>query len=355
MRAAVFYGDHDVRIESRPVPARSAGEALIRVMRSGMCGTDATEWRAGPLSFPIDRPHPISGHLGPMTLGHEFVGEVLEADPAGHFAVGDLVASGAGIWCGKCVRCREGRPNLCALYYTLGISADGGMAEFVSCPERALVRVPEGLSINHAGLAQPLAVGLHAARRSGVVGGGRVVLIGAGAIGSFVLAGLLSLAAVDVTAVDFPGTRLERAMRIGATRTVAAGAEAPGNVRDLLGGGADVVIEASGAPGQLDVAVSMVRPGGTILQVGLPSAQQGVDIHSVVMHEITVRTTLAHICEQDLEPALRILANTNLGAEMLDSVRPLSDLAEQLELLARGGLEGKVLFDPALDATTLPG
>jgi (R,R)-butanediol dehydrogenase/meso-butanediol dehydrogenase/diacetyl reductase len=347
MRAAVYHADHDVRLEEVPVPVRAPGEALLEVLRSGMCGTDATEWKAGPLTFPVQHRHPVTGQAGPMIPGHEFVGKVLEVDESSRFSVGDIVASGAGVSCGVCDRCVEGRTNLCDRYYTLGLNTDGGMAEFVSCPESTLVLVPEGLPVDLAGLAQPLAVGLHAARRSGVRDGDRVVLIGAGAIGSFVLAGLNSLVSADVTVIDFPGARLERARRLGATRVVEAGADAAARVAEAIGPfGADVVIEASGAPGQLNNALSMVRKGGTILQVGLPSTEQSVDIHSLVMREITVQTTLAHVCGTDLGPALGILATTNLGTELLDSVRPLDDLAEQLERLATGRLEGKVLFDP---------
>ncbi|WP_394770998.1 zinc-binding dehydrogenase [Lacisediminihabitans sp.] len=349
MKAARYYGAHDVRIEQVPDPERRPGEALLRVLRSGMCGTDATEWKAGPHTFPVPGPHPRTGHSGPMIPGHEFIGEVLEADAGGRFSVGEIVASGAGIWCGECVRCREGRTNLCFEYYTLGLNTDGGMAEFVSCPERALVPVPEGLSLDLAGLSQPLAVGLHAARRSGVRDGESVVLIGAGAIGSFVLAGMKSLADIDLTVVDFAGPRLDRALRLGASRIVPVDDNTRAAVLAAVGErGADRVVEASGAPGQLNNAISLVRNGGTILQVGLPSSEQSVDIHSLVMREITVRTTLAHVCGEDLNPALNILLTTDLGAELLDSVLPLERLAEQLERLATGALEGKVLFDPSL-------
>ncbi|MEA9984145.1 MULTISPECIES: zinc-dependent alcohol dehydrogenase [Subtercola] len=353
MKAAIYYGDHDVRVADVPTPVRGEGEALIKVLRSGMCGTDATEWKAGPIIFPIGHEHPVSHHSGPMILGHEFVGEIVEAGPDSRFAVGDLVASGAGISCGHCARCLEGRTNLCLKYYTLGLNIDGGMAEYVSCPERALVEIPAGLSLDRAGLAQPLAVGLHAARRSGATDGDTVVIIGAGAIGSFVLAGVTALAEVDVSVIDFPGTRLERALRLGATRVIPAGPDARAAVLGAVGPrGADVVIEASGAPGQLNNAISLVRNGGTILQVGLPSAQQPVDIHALVMREITVRTTLAHVCGDDLGPALDVLATTNIGTELLEGVLPLDDLAAQLERLATGKLEGKVLFDPGASTQT---
>ncbi len=348
MRAAVYHGDHDVRIEDVPQPQPRDGEVLLKVLRSGMCGTDATEWKAGPKTFPVDRVHPVTGATGPMVLGHEFIGEVVTPAAAGRFDAGALVASGAGVWCGECDRCTEGRTNLCRRYYTHGLNAPGGLAEYVAVPERTLVALPDGLSLDAAGLAQPLAVGLHAARRSGARDGDRVVLIGAGAIGTFVLTGLMHLVGVDVTVVDFPGQRLERALRLGAARTVEVGDAVRDRVLEAAPGGADVVIEASGAPGQLNAAIGMVRDGGTVLQVGLPATQQEVDVHAVVMREITVRTTLAHVCGDDLAPALQILATTPLADELLDSVRPLGDLAEQLERLATARLEGKVLFDPTI-------
>lgn len=337
MAAAVYHGRGDVRIEQRAVPAPGDGEVLVRVLRTGMCGTDATEWRAGPILFPST----------PHILGHEFVGEVVQSD-VDRFPVGSIVASGAGVSCGECARCREGRTNLCLNYYTLGLNAPGGMADFVAVPASTLVPVPAGLDLDRAGLAQPLAVGLHAARRAGVRDGDRVVLIGAGAIGTFVLAGLQHLHRAEVTVVDFAGARLERAQRLGATRVVPAGGDTAGEVRAALGGPADVVIEASGAPGQLATALSLVRPGGTILQVGLPHGEQQLDVHSLVLREIALLGTLAHVCGEDLAPALDILATTGLGAELLDSVHPLDDLAHLLEELASGRIEGKVLFDPTL-------
>jgi (R,R)-butanediol dehydrogenase / meso-butanediol dehydrogenase / diacetyl reductase len=332
VRAAVYHGPGDIRLEDRPVPVPGPGEVLVRVLRSGVCGTDATEWTAGPRTFPVSRAHPVTGHRGPMVPGHEFVGTTPD---------GTLVASGAGVSCGRCDRCAQGRTNLCRSYWTLGLSTHGGMAEYVAAPASTLVPVPAGLAPDAAGLAQPLAVGLHAARRSGAADGDRVVLIGAGAIGTFVLTGLRHLADVDVTVVDFPGARLERALRLGATRVAPVGSGVDGD--------ADVVIEASGAPGQLDAAIGLTRPGGTVLQVGIPAGPQPIDVHTLVFREIGIRTTLAHVCGEDLAPALEILRGTPLAGELLEGVLPLGALPEQLDRLAAGQLAGKVLFDPTLE------
>lgn len=347
MRAAVYHGDHDIRITEVEAPSRAPGEVMIRVTRSGICGTDATEWVAGPKVFPVGTAHRVTGHVGPMILGHEFVGEVVEADADSGFVPGDRVACGAGVWCGECARCREGRTNMCERYYTYGLSTDGGMAGFVSTPAANLARIPDGLSDDHAALAQPLAVGLHAARRSGATDGDRVVIIGGGAIASFVLAGLRHLVDAEVVVVEFAGPKQDRALRFGAGAVVSPGPDLAADVLSALGGRrADVVIEASGAPGQLANAVSLVRDGGRVLAVGLPKAKPELDVHSLVFREITIDSSLAHVCDVDLGPALDILAEGVVGPELLERVVPLDELTAQLELLAGGGLEGKVLIDP---------
>ncbi len=345
MRASVYHGAGDVRLEEVPIPVAKAGEVLIRVTRSGVCGTDASEWKSGPKIFPVDRAHPVSGHRGPLILGHEFIGEVVASEDP-RFSVGQRVASGAGVSCGECLRCQEGRTNLCTRYRTHGLNVDGGMAEFVAVEANTLVAIPAALGDDAAGLAQPLAVGLHAARRAEVRSGDRVVLIGAGAIGTFVLAGLGHLVDAEITVVDFAGSRLDRALRLGAARVLAVDAAGFEEDSAALHGVVDVVIEASGAPEQLNRAIALSRDGGTVLQVGLPTRPQAVDIHQLVFREISIRTTLAHVCAADMPEAIAILGSTNLSEELLDSVRPLKDLPEQLERLATGKIEGKVLFDP---------
>jgi (R,R)-butanediol dehydrogenase/meso-butanediol dehydrogenase/diacetyl reductase len=115
------------------------------------------------------------------------------------------------------------------------------------------------------------------------------------------------------------------------------------------GPGADVVIEASGAQGQLAVAIGLTRPGGSVLQVGLPAQRQEIDVWLLVMQEKTVQTTLAHVCGDDLGPALNLLASTPLAEELLEGVFPLEALPEQLDRLATGRVEGKILFDPTLE------
>lgn len=348
MRAAVYHGARDIRIEQVPVPVPRTGEVLIAVRRNGICGTDLTEWAKGPVMTPLTEQHRASGHLGPMIPGHEFVGEIVDAAGAPGLGAGQIVAAGAGMWCGACDRCAQGRTNVCRRYYTLGLNAHGGLAEYVAAPARMLRPVPEGMLLDHAGMAQPLAVGLHAARRSGVRSGDQVVLIGAGAIGTFVLVGLNHLAAAEVTVVDLPGPKLDRALQLGAARTLSAHEDVVAAVLEATGGaGADVVIEASGAPGQYENALAMVATGGRVLAVGLPKESPRVDMSALALREITIESSVAHVCDEDLAPALNILAAGPLGGLLLDGVIALDDLvASGLERLASGVVDGKILVDP---------
>ena len=175
-----------------------------------------------------------------------------------------------------------------------------------------------------------------------------LILIGAGAIGTFVLAGLKHLVNAEVTVVDFAGERLERASRLGADFVFEVSNSTEDGLRDLFPTGADVVIEASGAPGQMQMALNLAKRGGNLLQVGLPSSKQELDIHPIVMAEKNISTTLAHVCSTDLAPALQILNTTKLGEELLEGVFPLEEISNQLTELGAGRIQGKVLFDPSL-------
>ena len=341
MRAAVFRAPGDVRIETVADPAPPGpGELLIKVSKAALCGTDSAEWAHGPL---LARP--------PVVLGHEFTGQVIAAGPgASEFAAGERVVSGAGISCGGCAWCTGGRTNLCASYQTLGLHRDGGLAEFVLSPAAICRAVPAALDDVGAAMAQPLAVALHAARRGQVGPGRSCVVIGAGGIGSLVIAAAASLGANPLVAVDVDDGRLATATALGATATVHGGRrDALEAVRDVVGGdGADVVIEASGAPASPAAALTMVRRGGDVVLVGLQAAPRPADLFSLSVREIDVHGTLAHVCGEDLGEAVAVLAGTRLAKTVLGDVIALGDLVEAgLRPLAERKAHGKIVVDVA--------
>ena len=351
MRAAVLYAAGDARIEDRPEqPAPGPAEVTLRIVRSGLCGTDATEYAAGPVLTPLTRRHPATGRLGPIVLGHEFIGTVEVAGSAvDRFAAGDRVAAGAGVWCGRCAWCQRGQTNLCAGYWTYGLNADGGLTERLTVPAAMLHPVPAGVSDDNAALAQPLAVGLHAVSRSRIRPGDVAVVNGAGAIGSFILAGAVAAGAAAVIAVDVDPGRLAVAAALGATHRVDAGRQDPYEVvRELTGGAlADVTVEASGVPQGFGTVQRLTRRGGTVLLVGLPKQPVTFDSVDLILREIDVVSTVAHVCDQNLPAALDLLATRDLASLLVDRVVPLERVViDALAPLAAGTARGKLLVDP---------
>ena len=339
MKAAVFHAPGDVRIEevADPVPP-GPGDLLIKVSKAALCGTDSAEWAHGPL---LARP--------PVVLGHEFTGEVIAVgSEVSGFPAGTRVVSGAGISCGRCAWCAAGRTNLCASYQTLGLHRDGGLAEFVTSPAAICRTVPDALDDTGAAMAQPLAVALHATRRGKVGKGRSCVVIGAGGIGSFVIAAAAAMGADPLVAVDVDDGRLATATALGATATVPGGRQdTVESVKAAVGGdGADGVIEASGAPVSPAAALSMVRRGGDVVIVGLQAAPLPADLFSLSVREIDVHGTLAHVCGEDLGEAVAVLAGTPLAKTVLGDVIALGDLVEAgLRPLAERKARGKVVVD----------
>jgi threonine dehydrogenase-like Zn-dependent dehydrogenase len=343
VRAAVYYGRQDVRIEEAPDRgAPGPGELLLDVRLAGICGTDVGEFLLGPGVIPVDRRHPGSGHLGPMIIGHEFLGTVSEMGPGVEgFAIGDRVVSGAGVSCGECPFCLSGRTNLCVRYYTIGLHSDGGLADQVIAAAPTCRLVPEGCDDLSAVLAQPLAIAFHAAGRSGSLPGERMLVIGAGAIGSFIIAASTQRELGELIAVDIDEARLENARALGADRVL----QASDGVAAL---GADVVVEATGTEAGLNAAFAAVRDGGRVLIVGMHDEPRSLDLRALTVREVEIMTTNAHICALDLPDSLEHLADGTLARRVIDRVVPLEAVVDEgLVAMAEGRVGGKVVVDVA--------
>jgi (R,R)-butanediol dehydrogenase / meso-butanediol dehydrogenase / diacetyl reductase len=341
MRAAVFYRPHEVAIEDRPVPIIDASDdVLVRVRRAAICGTDAAEWDHGPV---LTRP--------PVILGHEFTGEVVSTGSGvTDLSVGQRVVSGAGIWCGTCQWCKAGRPNLCSSYETLGLQRDGGLAEFVRVPARTIRPVADSIDDDAAALAQPLAVAIHAVKRSRLRPGETCVVIGTGGIGSFIVATARARGASEIIAIDVDQHRLETAAALGATQThLGKGARLIDVIRAATGvDGADVIIEATGAAEGPAAAIGAIRRGGRIVLVGLQGRLREIDLLSVSIREIEIIGTVAHVCDDDLPEALSVLERGDLAPKVVDRTITLDELVPVgIAALLGKTAKGKFLIDPA--------
>ena len=338
MLAAVYHGRGDVRVERVPDPGPPGpGEGVLEVLRAGICGTDVHEYLHGPHLIPAGRP---------LVIGHEILGRVAEAGEGTVLRPGDRVVPGAGRWCGACAWCRSGRPNLCAAYTTYGLQLDGGLAEAVRLPAAMCHGVPDGCPDLSAVLAQPMAVAQHAVTRSRMAPGEVAALFGAGGIGSFVLAAAAARGLGPLLVVDVAPARLATARRLGAAVALEAGA-APDAIREATAGaGVDVAIECSGTEAGLRAAYAAVRRGGRLMLVGLQSEPRALDLHRLVIEEIEVLSSNAHVCDTDLPAALAMLAGFDAAEAVVDRVIPLERVVpEGILALAEGRATGKVVIN----------
>jgi threonine dehydrogenase-like Zn-dependent dehydrogenase len=356
MQAARYYGRHDVRIETVQAPTPGPGQALVAVAACGVCGSDAAEYAQGPLfTQPLESRHPVTGDSLPVVLGHEFAGTIVDVGQGvDRSRIGQLVCCGGGVSCGRCVRCVDGRTNLCSQYYTLGLHADGGLAEYMVAPADILLDAGSfGLTADAAALGQPMAIAVHSVSRGNVLPGQTALVVGLGGIGAFITHAAAASQA-EVIALDIAPERLGLARSLGAKVTSAVSPEVgvEGTVREL-GRNVDVIFEATGRPEVLRDCLSLLRPGGRLVIVGVQKGASDLSLRAVATLEQDVVGTSAHVFGRDLPRALELLAARSAGwADIADTARPLTELVSHgLEPLSNGKATiTKTLYDPRIAA-----
>ena len=315
---ALWLEDRNLSLRDIPVPdAAAVGEALIRVRLSGICGTDLELTRGY---------YPYTG-----VLGHEFVGDVVDAPDAewvGKRVVGEINAA-----CGTCATCRAGRPTHCESRSVLGIvGRDGVHAEYTSLPLSNLHRVPESVSDDAAVFTEPLAAALEILEQVHIAPTDRVLLVGAGRLGQLI-AQVLALTGADLQVVARHA--LQRAL-LGA-RDIDAIAE-----QDIEARRYDVVVEATGSPDGLDLARRALRPRGTLVLKSTYAGEVTVDLSGLVVDEITI---VGSRCGP-FAPALRLLERGDVDPTMLIAERfPLDAGVDAFARAAERGVM-KVLLEP---------
>lgn len=332
MKAAVWHARNDIRVETVPDPGPPGpGEVVIRVGACGICGTDLEEYRDGPLFIPVDEPNPLTGRKAPLILGHEFAGEVMAVGKGvKKFRVGDRLAPDVLIYCGECYWCQRHEVSLCDSLAALGLMGDGGLAEYCTLPESMAIALPNGLSDDHAALAEPLAVAVRAIRKGRLRAGERVAVFGGGTIGQFCVQSALAAGAGEVFLVEPLPARRQLALDFGASATIDPMTEdVTESLRRLTGGiGPDLVLEASGKA--VAPAIRAARKGGRIVLVGLPVKATSFNFFDLVSTEKEVIGSLSHIYDEDYAAAVRWLGDGRVLAEPLISARlPLDALVSE--------------------------
>jgi threonine dehydrogenase-like Zn-dependent dehydrogenase len=262
MSAVLFDGRLAVRRDV-PIPARQPGEALIQMRMAGICGTDIEVMRG------------YKGFKG--TLGHEFVGVVVDAESAD--LVGRRVCGEINVWCGTCRYCAMAMPTHCERRGVIGIlGLDGCFAEYLTLPERNLHVVPDSLSDREAVFAEPLAAAFQIAEQVSMDEVGSTVILGDGRLGALSALALQSLG-LDPLVVGKHRSKLQLLHRCG-VRTCELTGELPEDV--------DLVVEATGSSSGLDTALRMTRPRGTVVLKSTVAGESTVDMSLAVVRELTV-------------------------------------------------------------------
>lgn len=316
-----MHAPGDVRVESVPDPERGPGEALLRVRRVGLCGTDLNSWRGrNPLvSFP-------------RIPGHEIAATIVDlgAEPADHLSVGMDVTLSPYKNCGQCPACRNGRPNACRDNQTMGVQRDGAMAEYIAVPMDKLFVA--NLSLEELCLVEPLTVGCHAVARATVTAKDVVAIFGCGGVGLGAVAATAFRGATTV-AMDVDDAKLEIARKAGATHTIhTKRQDVKEALEELTGGdGPDVVIEAVGLAETFRAAVELVASTGRVVYIGYAKEPVSYETRLFVQKELNIHGA-RNALPEDFRQTIQMLAQHHFPIrDAISTIAPMNQAPELLQ------------------------
>lgn len=340
MKAAVYYGKGDLRVEEMPVPGINGGELLMRIRASGICGSDVMHWyRAGKT---------------PLVLGHEVSGEIVAVGRGVRsYRAGDRIAVSHHVPCNTCHYCMRGHHTVCDTLRKTNFYP-GGFAEYVRVPainvDRGIYLLPEGLSFEEATFIEPLACVFRGQRIAGVRSGDSVLILGSGISGILHLQLARTLGASLVVTTDISPYRREASMRFGADAALDARDDVPSLFRELnRGRPADIVVLTTGAEKAIDQAFHSVDRGGSVLFFA--PAGQGVSIPLPVnelfwRNEITLTSSYAANFEEHMT-AMEFISSGKVNVkDMITHRLPLDETDRGFRLVEGAGESLKVIIEP---------
>ena len=342
MKAAMFYGIKDLRIEDIEKPKIDAGEVLVRIRAATTCGTDLKIFHRGYVEKVIKFP---------TIFGHEWAGDVVDVgENVAWPKKGMRIRAGNSAPCLRCRMCQRRKYNLCEDMLWLW----GAYAEYIRVPARTVSvntqEIPTHITYEEASVAEPLACVLHGAEKARTKLGDTVAIIGAGPIGILHLLVAKKLGAERVIMSDLFEERLEFALQLGADETINARTEdVLKRIKQLTNGyGADVVIEAIGLPSTWEQSLKMVCKGGTVLEFGGCPPGTKIKLNTEMLHygEVTVMGAF-HATPMHFSEALNLIASKNFDVKpLITKQMPLTKLREAFEALSTSKSNIKIAIHP---------
>lgn len=294
MKAAVWYGAKDVRVEERELRAMNSNQVKIKVAWTGICGSDLHAYHHG-IGVQLDTPHPLSGQQAPLTLGHEFSGVVAEVgEKVQGIKVGDRVAIEPSYRCGECEPCRKGLYNVCDHWGFVGLNSDGGFTDYAIVESYMVHKLPDNVSLEEGALIEPTAVAIQGVRSSSIRTGDTVAVYGVGPIGLLTIIAAKSAGAARIVAIDVSPERLAKAKEVGADMTINSLEEnATDNIIAAFGL-VDVAYDCAGVEPTLSSAIAVTKKGGQVMILAIFAEPPKVDLFSCTAKDITIKTSLAY-------------------------------------------------------------
>ena len=340
MRVAMYYNNHDVRLEEMPVPEIGPGELLLKVEASGLCGSDVMEW------YRIQR--------APMVLGHEVSGEVIQVGAGvDRYKEGDRMVVTHHVPCNACHWCLNNRHTACDTLHQTNFDP-GGFSEYLRIPQinvdRGVFPIPDHVPYEEASITEPLACVYRGQKRANLQPGQNVLVLGSGLAGLLHINLARALGAGRIIATDMVDYRLQAARRLGADTAFPATEDVPARLREANDGRlADLVIVCTGALPALNQALQSVERGGTVLFFAPtePGVSLPVSINDVFFrNDVTLTTTYAG-APADLATALEMIGSGRVQVgDMISHRLGLAEAGLGFRLTAEAGDSLKVIIQP---------
>ena len=333
MRSAIFLGaGQKLAVERREIPRPGLDQALIRVERCGICGSDLHMTSGSAFDVPP----------GTM-LGHEYAGEVVElgrGEP--RLKVGDRVTAVPISGCGECPACAADMPLHCASMRSM----QGGYAEYALIDQRQAVRLPTALSFADGALVEPLASALRGVRKLTLSSDTKVAILGAGAIGAASIFWTRRLGAGRIAAIARTRRNADLACTLGADAFLTLGEDLAGELAEALGGPPDIVIEGAGAAGAIQQSVDLVRIGGVILSLGGCIHPDTIMPVIAMMKEVNLRFSVAYGLSEFRRAVSEFDAGSVSPRTMIGDTIGLAALPDRFEAMRSGSHAAKIMVNP---------